>query len=209
MVNNEKLPLFATRMNLQYVNQKLLTTNKGHKLLKLKSDALNQHFRKIEEKYKKLNQNVENLFKDAHMALHKAQFLGANLDLYIKDSEKYPITLNVTSESISGVTLPNFQTETSHTFEEIHGKGAMQFQDARRRFKSLFEFLVEMSSVRNSYMALKNSLDATNRRVNSLEHLLIPKLENTHKFISTELDEQEREDFFRLKKIQSINKNRK
>ncbi len=49
-------------------------------------------------------------------------------------------------------------------------------------------------------------IKATNRRVNALEHIMIPRLENTVKYINSELDEMDREDFFRLKKIQAKKK---
>ena len=206
MTTNEKLPLFSTRMNLQYVKQKLVTAAKGHKLLKSKADALNQQFKIIEEKYKKLNQNTEKLFKETFLSLSKAEFLGANIELFLKDSEKYPVILNSKILSVSGVKLPEYSIETSYDFDETFGRGSVQFSIARKQFKHLIASLVDICTIKNSFFAIKNALETTNRRVNALEHLLIPKLENTMKFISSELDEQEREDFFRLKKVQNMNK---
>lgn len=84
--------------------------------------------------------------------------------------------------------------------------GGAKLAECKLAFDGLLALLVEISSIKNSYFALKHTLDYTNRRVNALEHMLIPKLEETLKFISSELDEQERENFYRLKKIQSLNK---
>ena len=206
MTDTSKLPLFATRMNLQIVNQKITAMLRGHRLLKLKADALTQQFLKTEEKYKTLDKNIMYLFKQAYLALNKAQFLGANIDLFIKSSKKYPAYLKTQKTIVSGLTLMHFSIETNYNLEEIHGRGGFTFYDARVKFKKLLELLVEICSIKNTYFLLKKTLDATNRRVNSLEVLIIPRLLSTKKFISTELDEQEREEFYRLKKIQELNK---
>lgn len=64
------------------------------------------------------------------------------------------------------------------------------------------EVLVELASLQTSFMTLDAAIKATNRRVNALENVVKPRLENTMAYIRGELDEQEREEFFRLKKIQ-------
>lgn len=206
MTNAERLPIFPTRMNLKLVNNKLEVANRGHRLLKSKCDALNLQFKKIQEKMEALNSNTTQLFKEAFISLSKAKFMGANIELFIKDSEKYPIDLKMSYTMVSGITLPNFTVDTNFDFDEVHGRGATHFLETRRLFKKLIILLIDISSVTSTFKALKSAIQATNRRINSLEHMMIPRLEKTQKFISCELDEQEREEFFRLKKIQSMNK---
>ncbi|KAL6122775.1 Vha36-1 [Nucleospora cyclopteri] len=209
MKNTEKLPVFATRMNHKIISHRLITAQKGFRLLKTKSDALNLHFRKIEEKYNLMNADTYLLFKEAFLSLSKAQFLGANMEMLKKDSQKYPILLKSKIIMFSGVTLPHFQAESNFDFEDVYSRGSLQFIKARDLLKKLVILLVDICSIKNSYSALKKVLDITNRRVNALEYFLIPRLENTLKFISSELDEQERENFFRLKKIQNLNSSKK
>lgn len=65
------------------------------------------------------------------------------------------------------------------------------------------EVLVELASLQTSFLTLDEAIKTTNRRVNALENVVKPRLENTIAYIRGELDEQEREEFFRLKKIQA------
>lgn len=66
--------------------------------------------------------------------------------------------------------------------------------------------LVELASLQTSFITLDDVIKVTNRRVNALEHVVIPKIERTLDYITSELDEREREEFYRLKKIQEKKK---
>ena len=68
------------------------------------------------------------------------------------------------------------------------------------------ELLVELASLQTSFVTLDEVIKITNRRVNAIEHVIIPKIERTLAYIITELDELEREEFFRLKKVQDKKK---
>lgn len=68
------------------------------------------------------------------------------------------------------------------------------------------ELLVELASLQTSFLTLDEAIKTTNRRVNALENVVKPKLENTISYIKGELDELEREEFFRLKKVQANKK---
>ena len=59
------------------------------------------------------------------------------------------------------------------------------------------ETLVELASLQTAFMILDEVIRATNRRVNAIEHVVIPRLDNTIKYIISELDEMDREEFFR------------
>ncbi|CAN7135079.1 unnamed protein product [Brassica rapa subsp. narinosa] len=72
----------------------------------------------------------------------------------------------------------------------------------QERLNRAIEVLVELASLQTSFLTLDEAIKTTNRRVNALENVVKPKIENTISYIKGELDELEREDFFRLKKIQ-------
>jgi V-type H+-transporting ATPase subunit D len=82
-------------------------------------------------------------------------------------------------------------------------KGGQQIQDARESFASTLDLLVQLASLQTSFIILDEAIRLTNRRVNALENVVKPKLENTIAYIISELDEMEREEFFRLKLVQN------
>merc|ERR1711973_626470 len=73
-------------------------------------------------------------------------------------------------------------------------------------YKKAIQLLVELASLQTSFVTLDEVIKVTNRRVNAIEHVIIPKIERTLAYIVTELDELEREEFFRLKKVQDKKK---
>lgn len=83
------------------------------------------------------------------------------------------------------------------------GSGGQQIQNCRKSFSSAVELLVELANLQTAFVTLDEALKVTNRRVNALENVVKPKLENTISYIKGELDELEREEFFRLKKVQA------
>jgi V-type H+-transporting ATPase subunit D len=86
------------------------------------------------------------------------------------------------------------------------GRGGQQIAACREAYNEALLALVELASLQTSYLILDEAIKVTNRRVNALENVLIPRLENTIAYILSELDEQEREEFFRLKLVQNRKK---
>jgi V-type H+-transporting ATPase subunit D len=88
------------------------------------------------------------------------------------------------------------------------GRGGLQIQKCKEQYQRATEALVELASLQTAFFVLDDVIKLTNRRVNAIEHIIIPKLENTIAYILSELDEQDREEFFRLKKVQASKKKR-
>ena len=86
------------------------------------------------------------------------------------------------------------------------GRGGQQVLQAREAYAKAVETLVELASLQTAFTILDEVIRLTNRRVNAIEHVVIPKLDNTIKYIMSELDEMDREEFFRLKKVQGKKK---
>src|ERR1700733_10518272 len=78
------------------------------------------------------------------------------------------------------------------------GRGGQQILKSREVYAKALETLVELASLQTAFTILDEVIRATNRRVNAIEHVIIPKLDNTVKFIISELDEMDREEFFRF-----------
>jgi vacuolar-type H+-ATPase subunit D/Vma8 len=112
-------------------------------------------------------------------------------------------------DNIAGVKLPRFEhflAASSSTSLAGLAAGGQQVAACRAAYTRALEALVELASLQTSFLTLDTAIKVTNRRVNALENVVVPQLENTITYIKGELDEQEREEFFRLKKIQGYKK---
>merc|ERR1712165_471181 len=88
-------------------------------------------------------------------------------------------------------------------------KGGQQLKRLKANYQKAINLLVELASLQTSFITLDEVIKTTNRRVNAIEHVIIPKIERTLAYIVSELDELEREEFFRLKKVQNKKKIKK
>lgn len=78
--------------------------------------------------------------------------------------------------------------------------------ELKKNYTAAVKLLVELASLQTAFVTLDEVIKTTNRRVNAIEHVIIPKIERTLSYIVSELDELEREEFFRLKKVQDKKK---
>jgi len=109
-------------------------------------------------------------------------------------------------DNVAGVKLPVFTkyetgADAENTSLGLVG-GGKKIAQVREKFTVLLEMLIKLASLQTSFVTLDEALKVTNRRVNALENVTIPKIENVLDYISRELDELEREDFTRLKLVQ-------
>merc|ERR1711994_126513 len=80
-------------------------------------------------------------------------------------------------------------------------RGGEQIEKCRKSFDKTLNLLIKLGGLQTSFQSLEEAIKVTNRRVNALDCVVIPKMNNTVAYISSELDEREREDLFRLKKV--------
>ena len=90
---------------------------------------------------------------------------------------------------------------TAHELTGL-GKGGQKITQCRETYHKAVDILVELASLQTAFVILDEVIKITNRRVNAIEHVIIPRYENTISYILSELDELEREEFYRLKKVQ-------
>merc|ERR1712210_348831 len=90
--------------------------------------------------------------------------------------------------------------------EEAMGlaRGAAKIKSSIQKWDELVKNLVRLASLQTSFVALDVAIKVTNRRVNALDNVVIPRTQNTIKYIQAELDELEREDIFRIKKVLEV-----
>jgi len=132
--------------------------------------------------------------------------VGGDIGYQIQESAKSArFRVRTKQENVSGVFLPAFesyQTEGNNDFQLTGlGKGGQQVQRCRETYARAVETLVELASLQTAFVILDEVIKVVNRRVNAIEHVIIPRTENTIRYINSELDELDREEFYRLKKV--------
>lgn len=210
-------------MSLQQVKAKLAGAKKGHSMLKKKSDALLVRFRSILTDILEKKEGAGDASRDAMLALALAKYsFGEDLKhIVIENVDEASLRVKMSPDNVAGVTIPIF-SKMGGEIEEGEGagkekgaagkgavslaglsKGGQQIANARAEFQETLELLVQLASLQTSFIILDEAIKLTNRRVNALENVVKPRLENTISYVISELDEMEREEFFRLKLVQN------
>ena len=197
-----------TRMELLSLKNRTKLAVKGHGLLKEKRDALIKEFFDILDRVKGVREAAERSLKEANEALLEAQIAMGDLavrkaSLSVKES----IDVDIKSRSVMGVSVPvtNVKMEERSIIDRGYSFSdtTIQLDEAAKKFEESIKFLIELGEVEKTNFLLAEEIEATKRRVNALEHIMIPRFENTEKYIDMRLQEIERENFVRLKMIRS------
>ncbi|KAL2250354.1 V-type proton ATPase subunit D [Sesamum indicum] len=204
---SQRLNVVPTVTMLGVMKARLVGATRGHALLKKKSDALTVQFRQILKKIVSTKESMGDIMKNSSFALTEAKYVAGENIKHIVQENVQSAALKVRShqENVAGVKLPKFEYfidgETKNDLTGL-ARGGQQVQACRTAYVKAIELLVELATLQTSFLTLDEAIKTTNRRVNALENVVKPRLENTITYIKGELDELEREDFFRLKKIQ-------
>lgn len=188
---------------------KLKGATQGHNLLKRKSEALTKRFREITRRIDEAKRKMGKVMQTAAFSLAEVSYAtGDNIGYQVQESvKKARFKIRTRQENISGVYLPQFEAEVDENSSDFQmaglGKGGQQVQKARHVYGQAVETLVELASLQTAFIILDEVIKVTNRRVNAIEHVIIPRTENTISYINSELDELDREEFYRLKKVQN------
>ncbi|KAK7318694.1 hypothetical protein RJT34_03400 [Clitoria ternatea] len=208
----QRLTVVPTVTMLGVMKARLVGATRGHALLKKKSDALTVQFRQILKKIVSTKESMGDVMKTSSFALTEAKYVaGDNIKhIVLENVREASLRVRSRQENIAGVKLPKFDytNDGGVTKNDLTGlaRGGQQVQQCRAAYIKAIEVLVELASLQTSFLTLDEAIKTTNRRVNALENVVKPRLENTITYIKGELDELEREDFFRLKKIQGYKK---
>merc|ERR1711907_526984 len=203
--------IFPTRMALTTMKARFLGAKKGHDLLKKKSDALTIRFRDIMRELKENKENMKAHMKESFFSLTEAKFAAGDLaPIVLENVTQATYKVRLDTENIAGVHLPKFDKfgDTAHQTNELTGlsKGGAQINRSRDLFLASLEELIKLASLQTAFITLDEVIKVTRRRVNALEFVVQPRIQNTIKYIVSELDERDREEFYRLKKIQDKKK---
>lgn len=190
-----KLDVKPTRMELLKLKIQLKAAVRGHKLLKDKQDGLMQKFMEIIKEAKALRREVEEKLEKAFKNFLSAS--GATVNPKTLESAltftSAVSTLSATTKNVMSVHIPYFKHELkgsvhSYGFNQTSG----ELDTSLGLFQEVTPLLIKLAEIEKQAELLAAETEKTRRRVNALEHMRIPALEETVKFITMKLEEAER-----------------
>lgn len=199
-----------TRMELTRLKRKLVTAVKGHRLLKDKRDELMREFLDLVRENMALRLKVEEGIKKANsnFVLAKAGMSEETLRTALM-APKQEINLNVDKKNVMSVDIPVFNYKTRTADEnDIYSYGfAFTSGDLDGAVLSLADILPDMMKLAETEKAcqlMAAEIEKTRRRVNALEHVIIPDTQKGIRYITMKLDENERSTQVRLMKVKDM-----
>lgn len=184
----------ATRMELLKLKRQLKTARRGYTLLKEKRDGLMKKFMEVIKETKKARETLGQELIDAFK-----NFAVATSSLMEKEIEEFfslpsaKVKVSVVKENIMSVWIPKLQHEIEGSFKAYSDFSApLGMEGSLKKFWATLEIMIKLAATEHAARLLSYEIEKTRRRVNALEYVIIPQIENKLKYISSKLDEQER-----------------
>ena len=199
-----------TRMELTRLKKKLVTAMRGHKLLKDKRDELMRQYLDLVRLNRSLREKVEEGIRSANQnfVLARAGMPDEEVNVALM-APKQEVSLEVSQRNVMSVEVPVFkyQTRTSDP-NDIYSYGfaftSGDLDDAVKSLADLLPDMLKLAEVEKSCRMMAAEIEKTRRRVNALEHIMIPDLQENIKYITMKLDENERSTQIRLMKVKDM-----
>lgn len=199
-----------TRMELNNMKKKLNTSRRGHKLLKDKRDELMRRFMDLIKENEVLRKEVEQGINEAnvHMAVAGSVMSREALDTALM-LPKQEVTLSVDTKNVMSVHIPVYKTQFKTADSgDIYPYGyaftSGDLDVAVKALSDVFPKMIRLAEVEKACQLMADEIEKTRRRVNALEHVMIPRYEDTIKYITMKLDENERSSRTRLMKVKDM-----
>lgn len=198
-----------TRMELIRKNAQIRLAEQGRDLLREKMDALIQEFFRIMDTVSRSREDLEAMADVAQQSLITA--LATDDPVTVKSASfatKRGLTLDITGKNIMGVPVPVIEKKriSKSVFERGYSiiSTSGRIDEAAEKFERELDLVIGLAESETALKRLGGEIQMTRRRVNALEQVLIPQLKSQAKYIENTIDEREREDLFRLKKVKKI-----
>ncbi|MFA4825989.1 MAG: V-type ATP synthase subunit D [Methanoregula sp.] len=198
-----------TRMELMRKKSQIKLAEQGRDLLREKMDALIQEFFKILNTVSNSRDELELISREADLALMIAQAVDDPVTLKSASfATRRSITVDITGKNIMGVPVPVIEKKRISKSMLERGYGIIstsgRIDETAERFEAELDLLIQLAETETAMRRLGAEIQMNRRRVNALEQILIPELKSQAKYIKNAIEEREREDLFRLKKVKSI-----
>lgn len=204
-----RLNVNPTRMEMTRLKKQLKTATRGHKLLKDKLDELMKQFLEIVKENKRLRMDAEKALEQAYKnfiiarAVMSEEYMGESLMM-----PKQKVAVDVSTKNIMSVNVPRFNFTTVGNQSDIYPYGfaftSGELDNAMESFSEAMKPLLSLAESEKSAQLLAQEIEKTRRRVNALENVMIPNYQETIKFISQKLEENERASTTRLMKVKDL-----
>lgn len=199
-----------TRMELTRLKRKLATAIKGHKLLKDKRDELMRRFLEMVRENMELRHKVEAgiLAANQNFVLAGAVMNRAALQTALL-APKQSVALDVDFQNVMSVEIPNFHYRTrtpdpNDIYSYGYGFTSSDLDDAVKSLSDVFPQMLKLAEKEKACQLMASEIEKTRRRVNALEHVMIPDYQEKIRFITMKLDENERSTQIRLMKVKDM-----
>jgi len=198
-----------TRIELIQKNAQIKLAEQGKDLLKEKMDALIQEFFQTMETVSRSRDNLEILAISAKQSLLAAQ--GADDVVTLKSTSfatRRQILLDIKGKNIMGVPVPVIEKQS--VARNVIDRGysiigvSSRIDETAEKYEAELDIIINLAETETALRRLGTEIQMTRRRVNALEQIMIPELKRQAKYIKITIEEREREDLFRLKKVKKI-----
>lgn len=201
-----RLAINPTRMELLRLRKRLVVALRGHKLLKDKLDGLMKEFIDVAKEYKTYRMRVDEELPDVLKLFVISEITSSRrITEDALDSTKQDLQLVVTKRRVMSVAVPKLEVsfgEVSGMYSFIHT--SPEIDKAINYLKEFMPELIKMAELEETIRLMSKEIEKTRRRVNALEYTVIPRIQETIKYITGKLDEMERSNTSRLMKIKAI-----
>lgn len=200
-----KLNVNPTRMELSKLKAKLVTAKKGHKLLKDKQDELMRIFIETIKKNREMRSRIEKKLENSlkNFAVSKSLMSESIFEESVA-IPKIKYEVNISKRNVMSVRIPEIKLEKigdeSDIYPYSYAQTSSELDYAVEDLSNVMNDLLNLSQIEKSTQLMADEIEKTRRRVNALEYMTIPQLEETIKFIRMKLDENDRASIIRLMK---------
>ena len=197
-----------TRSELLELKKRIALSQSGHKLLKMKRDGLIMEFFEIMDKAKNARAELMKSYEDATRKIAIARAVEGTVAVTSAAfSLKEQPEINLESKNVMGVVVPKIESSGIQKQIQERGYGVIgttsRIDEASEAYEKLVEQIIISAEIESAMKKLLEDIEKTKRRVNALEFKVIPELKEAEQFIKLRLEEMERENTFRLKKIKA------
>ena len=201
-----RIAVNPTRMELLKLKKRLILARRGHRLLRDKQDELMRNFLSLIEEIKVLRLLVEKgLFQAYGSFLIARSTMGREFLEEALMASQLETNLEVTYVPLLNLRVPSYELRiVGDYFSYGLFTTSMELDGALKRYRELIPEMVELAEKGKRLEMLSYEIERTRRRVNALEHILIPNILETISYISMKLEELERSNLTRLMKIKDI-----